>query len=569
MTRRFLSIKTKLMVSFVTLTVALTSITNGVTYYNEHRRLMDGIKNEAEGYALGASLLVDGDMHQQVDASKDMESEEYVLIKKELEEFQDITGFNVYTLVDNGDTTRFVIDADKEEPAAIGKEYNRLSGMEKSFQGMVSSDDEILKDEWGSVLSGYAPIKNSSGKVVAILGIDIDASHVYEEQAQIIQSLIMNLGLSGLLILILAFVIARKIAKPIHLLDSKMTELSTSGGDLTQKIEIKTGDELERLGNSVTAFITNIHDIIVKVMHTAEDVNNSSEILTSSITDNTKVIESIGISTGNIAAGSTRQVHNIQSINEKVQEIYGVISKTRNGVNQMEQTVHISGELANTGMDEVTVLNDKTVKNLEAFQNTLLAITRLAEDINGIGEITNTITYISEQINLLALNASIEAARAGEAGKGFEVVAGEIKILAAKASQSASSIESLIKGISSDANTATNGIQMVNETLLEQKKAVDTTGETFSDIHGNVKELVCHIDEISKSFQIISVDAEEIAGQMKDILSIAQDNATNVEELSAGIEEQGTSMYDLEMTAKTLSNLSLNLRENVEKFKIE
>jgi len=224
------------MVSFVTLTVALTSITNGVTYYNEHRRLMDGIKNEAEGYALGASLLVDGDMHQQVDATKDMESEEYVLIKKELEEFQDITGFNVYTLVDNGDTTRFVIDADKEEPAAIGKEYNRLSGMEKSFQGMVSSDDEILKDEWGSVLSGYAPIKNSSGKVVAILGIDIDASHVYKEQTQIIQSLIINLGLSGLLILILAFVIARKIAKPIHLLDSKMTELSTSGGDLTQVI---------------------------------------------------------------------------------------------------------------------------------------------------------------------------------------------------------------------------------------------------------------------------------------------------------------------------------------------
>lgn len=567
MRRHFISIKTKLMVSFVTLTVTLTVITNCVTYYNDNRRLMEGIKDQAEGYAIGASLLVDGDMHEQVEASKDMKSEEYILILDQLHKFQETTGFNVYTLVDKGDTTRFVMDSDKE-PAGIGKEYDMLPGMKKAFQGMVSSDDKILSDQWGFVLSGYAPIKNSSGKIVAIIGIDIDASDVNQEQAQIIRSFIISLALSGLLIFILAFVMARKIAKPIRLLDTKMNELSTSGGDLTQKIEIATGDELEKLGNSVTAFIANIRDIIAKVMHTAEDVNDSSRILSSSISENTKVIESISISINNIATGSTKQVQYIQTINEKVQDINEVISNTRNDVNQMEQSVHISGDLANTGMDKVTVLNDKTVKNLEAFQNTLSVITRLADDINGIGEITNTITYISEQINLLALNASIEAARAGEAGKGFEVVANEIKILASKSSESASSIESLIKRISTEANTATSGIQMVNETLNEQKKAVDITGETFSDIHSIVKELASHIGEISSSIQTVSVDAEEIASQMEDILYISKDNALNVEELSAGIEEQSSSMNELEITAKSLSKLSLNLKDNVAKFKI-
>lgn len=567
MRRRFIDIKTKIMVSFVTLTVTITVVTNCITYYNENRRLMVGIKNEAEGYAIGASLLVDGDIHEQVYASKDMKSEEYLLIFEQLQEYEEATGYDVYTLVDNGDITRFVMDVDKE-PAAIGKEYKMLSGMKKAFQGMVCSDDKIASDDWGTALSGYAPIENSSGEIVAILGVDIDASSVKEEQVKIIKNLIINVVLSAILILILAYIIARKIAKPIRLLDNKLNELSTSGGDLTQKIEIATSDELGRLGKSVTAFITNIREIIAEVMHTAEDVNDSSRILSTSISENTKVIESISTSINNIAAGSNKQAQNIQTINENVQDIYEVISNTRNGVNQMEQSVHISGDLANTGMDKVTILNDKTLLNVETFQNTLSTITRLVEDINGIGEITNSITYISEQINLLALNASIEAARAGEAGKGFEVVANEIKILASKSSESANSIEGLIKRISLDANTVTNGVQMVNETLHEQKEAVDTTRETFSDIHSIVKELVCHIGEISSSIQTLSVNAEEITSEMKDILYIAKDNAANVEDLSAGIEEQSTSMNNLEITSNALSELSLNLKENVTKFTI-
>ncbi|MDF2473674.1 MAG: Methyl-accepting chemotaxis protein [Anaerocolumna sp.] len=565
----FKSIQTKLMGSFVFLTVFLTVVSSIVTYFSENRRLMEGIKHEAEGFALGASLLVDGDLHQIVEASQDMDSEEYSLIKENLQRFQETTGVTyIYTMIKNGDSTQFIVDADQEEPEELGSAYDMLPNMKMAFEGTASSDDEIYTDDWGAVLSGYAPIKNSNGEVVAIVGIDIDASRIHGEQLLIIRDSIINLVAIVVLIFILSFITARKIAKPIYLLDKRLKELSTSGGDLTASIKISTGDELERLGNSVTAFISNIRDIIEKVVHTAEDVNISSSNLSSSVTYNTKVIENTSHAINSIATGSNQQAGNIEQINSKIQSIYSVISRNNMDIKLIEDSVIESGQFAQTGINTVGDLNDKTERNLDAFQSTLHTINKLEEDIKGIGEITNTITYISEQINLLALNASIEAARAGEAGKGFEVVANEIKSLAYKSSESASSIEQLIKQISSDSNTAATNMQVVKTTLEEQKTSVSSTETSFHEIYSKVNGLVDNIGLISKSFQKVNEEVENITIQMKDILSIAQENAVTVEEVSAGSEEQSTSMNDLELTAKNLNQLSLNLKQNVFKFKI-
>ncbi|MDF2609294.1 MAG: Methyl-accepting chemotaxis protein [Lachnospiraceae bacterium] len=565
----FKSIQTKLMGSFVFLTVFLTVVSSIVTYFSENRRLMEGIKHEAEGFALGASLLVDGDLHQIVEASQDMDSEEYSLIKENLQRFQETTGvMYIYTMIKNGDSTQFIVDADEEEPEELGSAYDMLPNMNMAFEGTASSDDEIYTDDWGAVLSGYAPIKNSNGEVVAIVGIDIDASRIHGEQLLIIRDSIINLVAIVVLIFILSFITARKIAKPIYLLDKRLKELSTSGGDLTASIKISTGDELERLGNSVTAFISNIRDIIEKVMHTAEDVNISSSNLSSSVTYNTKVIENTSYAINSIATGSNQQAGNIEQINSKIQSIYSVISRNNKDIKLIEDSVIESGQFAQTGINTVGDLNDKTERNLDAFQSTLHTINKLEEDIKGIGEITNTITYISEQINLLALNASIEAARAGEAGKGFEVVANEIKSLAYKSSESASNIEQLIKQISSDSKTAATNMQVVKTTLEEQKTSVSSTETSFHGIYSKVHGLVDNIGLISKSFQKVNEEVENITIQMKDILSIAQENAVTVEEVSAGSEEQSTSMNDLELTAKNLNQLSLNLKQNVSKFKI-
>jgi methyl-accepting chemotaxis protein len=563
------SIQAKLMGSFVILTVFLIIVSSIVTYFSENRRLMDGIKREAEGFALGASLLIDGDLHQVVEASKDMSSEEYAVIKNNLQKFMEATGVTyIYTLIKSGDGTQFIVDADAEEPEDLGSEYDMLPNMNVAFEGAAASDDEIYTDEWGDFLSGYAPVRNSKGEVVAIVGIDIDASRIHGEQLLIIRDAIINLVAIVILILILSFITAKRIAKPIHILDDRLKELSTSGGDLTASINISTGDELERLGKSVTAFISNIRDIIEKVMLTAEDVNNSSNNLSTSVTYNTKVIENTNNSINNIAIGSTQQAGNIEQINSKIQNIYTVISNNNRDMKQIENAVIESGQFAQIGIDTVSDLNHKTERNLEAFGSTLHTINKLEEDIKGIGEITNTITYISEQINLLALNASIEAARAGEAGKGFEVVANEIKNLAYKSSESASNIEQLIRQISSDSKVAANNVQVVKTTLEEQKSSVSSTKTSFHDIYQKVNGLVDNIGLISSSFQKVNEDVEVITNQMNDILFIAQENAVHVEELSAGSEEQNSAMKDLEITSINLSKLSMDLKKMVSKFKI-
>lgn len=564
------SIQEKLIINFVMLIFIITLVTGIIQYNSSSQRIIDSINREVSRLAAAAALLIDGDDHQKLINEQDKLSDAYKDIKTKMQSFQKETKIAyIYTLVKNEDNkTKFIIDADEETGADLGEEYDYLPAMESAFNGIPSADKNMYTDEWGTFLSGYAPIKNSEGKVVAIVGLDIDASYIQQEKNEVIKNIAINMIFSMILTLILAILISKRIIKPIHYLVKRFEELSLAGGDLTKKIEINTGDELEILGDAVTNFIGNIRDIVEQIMHNAEGVANSADNLNNYTSQTQKAVEEVASAIQGIAAGASEQAGNVNDISSLIQSIASDINGNERYMYNINNSVEKTKKLINNGINAVNNQTVKTEENLNAFKKVTEVVDKLAKEAKEVENILSTITNISEQTNLLALNAAIEAARAGEHGKGFSIVADEVRKLAEESTVAVGEIGEILKKINADTKEAIEEVNNADLIAKEQKLAVDSTSVTLNDMTTEIEGMIDNIYVISTSFKEIARNTNNIAYKIQDISSVSEENAAIVEEVSASSDEQNSSMEEIRATAENLDGLSQKLKGIIFKFKI-
>lgn len=564
------SIQEKLIINFVMLIFIITLVTGIIQYNSSSQRIIDSINRDVSRLATAAALLIDGDDHQKLINEQDKLSDAYKDIKTKMQNFQKETKITyIYTLVKNEDNkTKFIIDADEETGADLGEEYDYLPAMESAFNGIPSADKNMYTDEWGTFLSGYAPIKNSEGKVVAIVGLDIDASYIQQEKNEVIKNIVINMIFSMILTLILAILISKRIIKPIHYLVKRFEELSLAGGDLTKKIEINTGDELEILGDAVTNFIGNIRDIVEQIIHNAEGVANSADNLNNYTSQTQKAVEEVASAIQGIAAGASEQAGNVNDISCLIQSIASDINGNERYMYNINNSVEKTKKLINNGIDAVNNQTVKTEENLNAFKKVTEVVDKLAKEAKEVENILSTITNISEQTNLLALNAAIEAARAGEHGKGFSIVADEVRKLAEESTVAVGEIGEILKKINADTKEAIEEVNNADLIAKEQKLAVDSTSITLNDMTTEIEGMIDNIYVISTSFKEIARNTNNIADKVQDISSVSEENAAIVEEVSASSDEQNSSMEEIRATAENLDGLSQKLKEVIFKFKV-
>lgn len=563
-------IQGKLIVSFVMLTVMVTLITGIIQYRSRSEEILEDTKQQVFKLSAAAALLIDGDEHEKLTKEEHQLTDTYSDIKNKMIEFQKETGVTyIYTLVKASDNkTNFIIDADEAEGAALGDEYKYLSAMDSAFNGIASADDEVYKDDWGVFLSGYAPIKNSEGKVVAIVGVDIDARHILERKNAVIKGIAINIVFSIGLTLILAILISKKIIKPIHYLVERFEELSMAGGDLTKRIEIKTGDELESLGQAVTKFIGNIRDIVKQISDDAEVLSDSADNLDVYVSQTKRAIGEVTDAIQGIAKGATEQAGNVNDVTYWIKKIAIDINQNEDNINNINKSVNNTRTLISNGVVAVTNQNEKTEENLNAFNKVKEAVEKFTKEIKEVENILSTITNISNQTNLLALNAAIEAARAGEHGKGFSIVADEVRKLAEGSTSAVEEIGQILQRINSDSIEAIKELNNANLIAKEQKIAVDDTSITFKEITIELEAMIHSIDIISSSFKEIAENTNTISDRIQEVSSVSQENAAIVEEVSASSEEQNTSMEKIGDVAENLNISSKKLEEIILKFKI-
>ncbi|WP_111643818.1 methyl-accepting chemotaxis protein [Paranoxybacillus vitaminiphilus] len=387
-------------------------------------------------------------------------------------------------------------------------------------------------------------------------------------KAEFEKVIVLSLGIISVLVgSIISWYISRMISRPVMAIAGAAQKIAS--GDLTaDEIKVKNRDEIGDLAKSFNQMSKNLRELIHQVASSAEQVAASAEELTASAEQTSKAAEQIAATMQDVAAGAEKQVQSFQETSQTANEIsFGAQQIASNAqsvssiaMDAVEKATH-GGKTIDVAIKQMSSINE-TVNGLAAV------IKNLGERSKEIGQITDVITGIAEQTNLLALNAAIEAARAGEQGRGFAVVADEVRKLAEQSAQSAQQISRLISAIQEETNKAVQSMEAATKEVVSGIGVVNTAGESFNQIQSSINEVTSHIQEISSAIQQMAAGTEQMVQSMQQIAKVAETSAAGTQEASSVTEEQLAVMEEISSSAESLSHMAEELQALIGKFKI-
>ncbi|WP_339179815.1 methyl-accepting chemotaxis protein [Oceanobacillus sp. FSL W7-1293] len=393
----------------------------------------------------------------------------------------------------------------------------------------------------------------------------IDYDEIKGEAASTLTTMITIIVITLVLGTIIILFLIRSITRPIQRLKENAKIIST--GDLTHSIDIKTTDEIGELGQAFNEMQEGLKTLVRDVEYNAQQVAASAEELNANADQMTSSSEQVSLAIQEVSSSSETQLHgteesanSLEEVSTGVGRIVDSSSKVSDMVTQMSTQAEVGGKAVSDTLNQMTSIQS-------SVDDTNLNIASLLERSKEVSTILNAITDISEQTNLLALNAAIEAARAGEHGKGFAVVADEVRKLAEESKTSAGEISSIVHGIQDDVQKAVEKMSQVtsnvNDGLDVSYDAIDKFGEILrssGDIKPQMEEVMAISGQMSAAVQQVTATANDLA-------SIARNNASSSEEVAASTEEQLASMEEISASAKSLSTMAEDLTGKIAEYK--
>lgn len=553
--------------------IVMVGIALGIPWYSSMEEELTSLGGQqAQMAGKVAVSVVDTDLVQALEPGCES-TEGYQTLLTSLREVQQEYGMlYLYTLYTDGKTVYYGVDTDTSElQAQVGKEFEKsYADLANVFAGEVYVQDYIDHQIYGDVICVFMPITDSQGKVIAAIGADFDASNIVhrlsETQKQIITTAIMWVVIGC----VIMGVLVTRITTGLQVVNRKIYDLVYNEGDLTQKLEMNSGDELELIANNVNKLLEYIRGIMLNIAGNSMHLNNSSKTVVDNISTAEIHITDVSATMEEMSAAMEETSASLQNVNENVGQIYdtlGTISDNANAgkassVDIMKNAASIY-ENARKEQQETKVM----AEDMAAVVNDRIEKSKAVEEIEAL---TTNIINITEQTNLLALNASIEAARAGEAGRGFAVVADEIGKLASNSAETASQIQH----VSAEVVSAVNELAQKAEemlTFLDEKtmsgyekllltsesyqKDVDNMSRMMQEFADESTEVKQRVDQIREAVAAVSIAVEESAK-----------GVTNVTEMSVDLT---SSVGDIEHEANSNMDIANQLNAEVNKFKLE
>ncbi|GAA59328.1 hemolysin secretion protein [Pseudoalteromonas sp. BSi20652] len=370
-------------------------------------------------------------------------------------------------------------------------------------------------------------------------GVYLDSIDVaFEEQRNLI---IINAIIMILAVILLCYFIGKSVIVPTRLAADMMKDISQGEGDLTRSLNEEGNDEISELSHSFNSFISKMRKSLIDVSQSATDVNEHAYTVDESSKTSHSFIELQNDSSTQVAAAMEQMTHQIHDVSQNAEAA--------------EQAAIDAAKNASTGKNVVA----QTITAIETLSSNIETVSRVTEDLanesHNIGSVLDVIRSISEQTNLLALNAAIEAARAGEHGRGFAVVADEVRTLASRTGQSTDEIQAMITKLQDGTKAAVEAVkasQALSISTVEQASLANTS-----------------LDEIERLVSIITEMNSQIARATEQQTQAADEVNLRINDLSHSTEKSLNNTTQLTDASEKLKLSSSELSSVVKRFKLD